>query len=107
MQRHSRDRCDDSAVREGVGTRPWIVDDDLWALIKPLLPPWPKRSPWPKPVDDRRCLQGNLFFLHQDIAWQLLPLTLGFGSGRALTPDVEHVYAAWARVVADGWRSFS
>jgi hypothetical protein len=25
----------------------------------------------------------------------------------ALTPDVEHVYAAWARVVDVGWRAFS
>jgi len=73
-----------------VTTRPWIVDDDLWALIEPLLPPWPKRSPGPKPVDDRLCLQGILYVLHQDIAWQLPPLELelelelelGFGSGQ-------------------------
>ncbi|MEV0600316.1 transposase [Streptomyces sp. NPDC050315] len=36
----------------------------------------------PKPVDDRLCLQGILYVLHQDIAWQLLPPELGFGSGR-------------------------
>ncbi|MFD5989723.1 winged helix-turn-helix domain-containing protein [Streptomyces cyaneofuscatus] len=29
------------------------------------------------------------------------------GDGRALTPDFEHVYAAWGRVVAAGWRVFS
>ncbi|MEE4423368.1 IS5 family transposase [Streptomyces sp. DSM 41528] len=63
-------------------TRPWIVDDDLWALIEPLLPPRPERSPGPKPVPDRLCLQGILYVLHQDIAWQLLPLELGFGSGQ-------------------------
>ncbi|MDT0543702.1 IS5 family transposase [Streptomyces sp. NPDC021354] len=63
-------------------TRPWTVDDDLWARIEPLLPPWPERSPGPKPVDDRLCLQGILYVLHQDIAWQLLPLELGFGSGQ-------------------------
>ncbi|MFJ7949395.1 transposase, partial [Streptomyces sp. NPDC096354] len=63
-------------------TRPWIVEDDLWARIEPLLPPWPERSPGPKPVDDRLCLQGILYVLHQDIAWQLLPLELGFGSGQ-------------------------
>ncbi|MFC9616986.1 hypothetical protein [Streptomyces sp. NPDC056938] len=28
------------------------MDDDLWALIEPLLPPWPERSPGPKPVGD-------------------------------------------------------
>jgi transposase len=64
----------------GVTNRPWIVDDDFWALIEPLLPPWPERSPGPRPVPDRLCLQGILYVLHQDIAWQLLPLELGFGS---------------------------
>jgi hypothetical protein len=52
------------------------VDDDLWALIKPLLPPWPGKSPDPRPVTDRLCRQG---ILHDHIAWQLLPLELGFG----------------------------
>ncbi|MFJ6444935.1 transposase [Streptomyces sp. NPDC091649] len=78
-----RDRCDDSAVRGGVSTRPWIVDDDLCALVEPLLPPWPERSPGPRSVWDRLCLQGILFVLYNDIAWQLPPLGLGFGSGQA------------------------
>lgn len=77
-----RVRCDDLAVVGRVSTRPWIVDNDLWAVIEPLLPPWPERSPGPKPVDDRLCLQGILYVLYQDIAWQLLPLELGFGSGQ-------------------------
>lgn len=59
-QRDGRDRCDDSAVWEGVSVRPWIVGDDLWALIEPFLPPWPQKAPGPKPVDDRLCLQGIL-----------------------------------------------
>ncbi|MFD4510199.1 transposase [Streptomyces sp. NPDC058457] len=58
------------------------MDDDLWALIEPLLPPWPERSPGPWPVPDRMCLQGILYVLHNDIAWQLMPLELGFGSGQ-------------------------
>ncbi|WP_162467295.1 transposase [Streptomyces cavernae] len=60
-------------------TRPWIVDDASWALIEPLLPPWPNRSPGP--VDDRPGLQGILYVLPHDIAWQLLPLSLEFGTG--------------------------
>ncbi|WP_240449980.1 IS5 family transposase [Streptomyces sp. S1] len=63
-------------------TRPWIVDDDLWVLIEPLLPPWPEKTPGPRPVPDRQCLQGILYVLINDIAWQLLPLELGFGSGQ-------------------------
>ncbi|MFJ8846677.1 transposase [Streptomyces cyaneofuscatus] len=58
------------------------MDDDLWALIEPLLQPWPERSPGPRPVPDRLCLQGILFVPYSDIAWQLLPLELGFGSGQ-------------------------
>ncbi|MFF3207703.1 IS5 family transposase [Streptomyces sp. NPDC002962] len=58
------------------------MDDDLWTLIEPLLPPWPERSPGPRPVADRLCLQGILYVLHNDIAWQLPPLELGFGSGQ-------------------------
>ncbi|MFJ6852947.1 IS5 family transposase [Streptomyces sp. NPDC091271] len=65
-----------------MGTRPWIVDDEVWALIEPLLPPWPERSPGPRPVPERLCLQGILFVLYNDIAWQLLPLELSFGSGQ-------------------------
>jgi transposase len=33
-------------------------------------------------VADRLCLQGVLYVLYNDIAWQLLPLELGFGSGQ-------------------------
>ena len=33
-------------------------------------------------MPDRLCLQGILYVLFNDIAWQLLPLELGFGSGQ-------------------------
>ncbi|MGC5535547.1 IS5 family transposase [Streptomyces sp. SR-10] len=59
-----------------------MVDDELWELIEPVLPPWPERAPGPKPVDDRLCFQGILYVLVNDIAWQFLPLELGFGSGQ-------------------------
>ncbi|MFE4552616.1 transposase [Streptomyces sp. NPDC056785] len=52
-------------------------------LIEPLLPPWPERSPVPRPVADRLCLQGILYVLHNDVAWQLLPLELGFGCAQS------------------------
>ncbi len=58
------------------------MDDELWALVEPLLPPRPERSPGPRPVSDRLCLQGILFVLYNDTAWQLLPLELGFSSGQ-------------------------
>lgn len=62
------DCCDDLTGRVGVTTRSWIVADNLWALIESLLPPWPERSPGPKPVSDWLCLQGILYVLHQYIA---------------------------------------
>ncbi|MET8168545.1 transposase [Streptomyces sp. NPDC005329] len=58
------------------------MDDDLWSLIEPLLPPWPEKAPGPRPVPDRQCLQGILYVLHNDIAWQLLPLESEFGSSQ-------------------------
>ena len=61
--------------------RPWEIDDGLWALIEPLLPPWPARSPGPRPVPDRLCLQGILFVLSTGIGWEDLPRELGYGSG--------------------------
>lgn len=64
-------------------TRPRFVDDDLRALMGLLLPPWPERSPDPRPVDDRRCLQGVLRVLFNGIAWQLLSLELELGSRQA------------------------
>ncbi|MEV6123085.1 transposase [Streptomyces sp. NPDC052077] len=67
---------------DGVTTRPWTVDAGVWALIEPLLPPWPGRSPGPRPVPDRLCLQGVLYTLRNDIAWQLPLLEIGFGSGQ-------------------------
>ncbi|WP_175233161.1 transposase, partial [Paraburkholderia humisilvae] len=43
-----------------------ILDDELWALIEPLLPPpKPRRSRYPgrKPLDNRAVLTGILFIL--------------------------------------------
>ena len=61
-----------------------ILDDDLWALIEPLLPP-PKqrraRYPGRKPLDDRAVLTGILFVLQSGIRWALLPQEMGCGSG--------------------------
>ena len=61
-----------------------ILDDDLWELIEPLLPP-PKqrraRYPGRKPLDDRAVLTGILFVLQNGIRWAMLPQEMGCGSG--------------------------
>jgi transposase len=63
--------------------RPWEIDDELWALIEPLLPKVERRRTHPgrKRLDDRTVLQGILFVLHTGIQWEWLPQELGFGSG--------------------------
>jgi transposase len=64
-------------------TKPWLVEDDLWELIEPLIPVPPRRVRYPgrKRLPDRLCLQGILFVLHTGIGWEDLPQELGFGSG--------------------------
>jgi transposase len=62
---------------------PWIVSDELWELIEPLLPVKERRFRYPgrRRLPDRQALQGILFVLHTGISWPHLPLELGFGSG--------------------------
>lgn len=64
-------------------SRPWIVSDELWSLIEPLLPePGPKLVEGRRPrIPDRQALCGILFVLHAGIQWEYLPQELGFGSG--------------------------
>ncbi|GGZ35151.1 hypothetical protein GCM10010365_64970 [Streptomyces poonensis] len=63
-------------------SRPWIVSDELWSLIEPLLPePAPKQVEGRLRVPDRQALCGILFVLHTGIQWEYLPQELGFGSG--------------------------
>jgi len=51
-------------------------------MVEPVLPPCSERSPGPRPVSDRLCLEGVLFVLHTGIPWQQLSPELGFGSGQ-------------------------
>ncbi|MGW7438214.1 IS5 family transposase [Streptomyces sp. NPDC054849] len=63
-------------------SRPWIVSDELWSLIEPLLPaPAAKQVEGRPRVPDRQALCGILFVLHTGIQWEYLPQELGFGSG--------------------------
>jgi transposase len=66
-----------------VAAKPWVVSDELWQRVEPLLPKITRRfrNPGRKRLDDRAALQGILFVLHTGIAWRHLPLELGFGSG--------------------------
>ena len=61
-----------------------ILDETLWEIIEPLLPPPKrrrKRSPGRKPIGHRQALSAILFVLKTGLAWELLPQELGWGSG--------------------------
>ena len=61
-----------------------LVSDELWELIRPLLPaPKPRRFRFPgrKPIDDRKALAGILFVLKTGIPWEDLPVEMGCGCG--------------------------
>ena len=62
---------------------PWIVSDDLWERIAPLLPVRPRRfrSPGRKRLPDRQVLCGILFVLHTGIQWSSCPSSWGSGRG--------------------------
>jgi len=60
-----------------------LVDDALWELIEPLLPPSPPRTGTrgrPR-LSDRAALTGILFVLRSGIPWEMLPPEMGCGSG--------------------------
>jgi transposase len=57
-----------------------LIDDALWSVIEPLLPPpKPRRKDHPgrRPVDPRRCLTGIVFVLKTGIPWEDLPAEMG------------------------------
>ena len=66
-----------------MASAPWIVSDELWLPIEPLLPKVERRFRYPgrKRLPDRQALQGILFVLYTGIAWRHLPTELGFGGG--------------------------
>jgi transposase len=59
-----------------------LVTDELWEVIKSLLP---EEEPKPKGgrprIDDRAALTGILFVLKSGIPWEMLPQEMGCGSG--------------------------
>ncbi len=59
-----------------------LVSDELWELIKPLLPPErPKPKGGRPPVPNRAALTGVFFVLRSGIPWEMLPQEMGCGSG--------------------------
>jgi transposase len=73
-----------------------LLDDELWQVIEPLLPPAKprrRRHPGRKLLGDRQTLTGILFVLKTGIAWEDLPQEMGCGSGMTCWRRL----AAWHR----------
>ena len=80
-----------------------LVDDELWELIEPLLPPpKPRRKRYPgrKPLDNRKALSGILFVLKSGIPWEMLPQEMECGSGMTCWRRLRewHETGAWQRL---------
>src|SRR5512146_515651 len=60
-----------------------VIDDELWAIIEPLLPA--ESPPSPKGgrprISNRAVLTGIVFVLKTGLPWEMLPSELGCGSG--------------------------
>ncbi len=80
-----------------------LVDDELWELIEPLLPPpKPRRKRYPgrKPLDNRKALSGILFVLKSGIPWEMLPQEMECGSGMTCWRRLRewHEAGVWQRL---------
>ena len=58
-----------------------LVDDALWQVVEPLLPPAHTSERGRPRLSDRAALTGILFVLKSGIPWEMLPQEMGCGSG--------------------------
>src|SRR5690242_4598022 len=79
-----------------------LVPDDLWELIRPLIPkPRRRRTRRGRPrVGDRAALTGILFVLKTGIPWEYLPPEMGCGSGMSCWRRLRdwHRAGVWRRL---------
>lgn len=69
-----------------------LVSDELWKIIKPLLPSETSKPKSGRPrVPDRAALSGIVFVLRTGILWGMLPNELGFGQRRDLLAALQRL----------------
>ena len=50
-----------------------LVDDELWELVEPLLPPEPEKPKGGRPrVPSRAALEGIVYVLRSGVPWRML-----------------------------------
>ena len=65
-------------IAEETITARWLVTDELWAVVKPILPKWTPSPKGGQPrKDDRLCPSGILFVLKTGIPWEDFPQEMG------------------------------
>ena len=59
-----------------------LVNDELWEILEPLLPPEPSKANGGRPrIPARAVLHGIVYVLRTGMPWKSLPKELGCGSG--------------------------
>jgi len=62
-------------------TKPWMVSDELWEKVEPLVPPAPSHAKGGRPrMDDRKAFAAIVYVLRTGIQWNALPVELGASS---------------------------
>jgi transposase len=77
-----------------------LVEDDLWAIIEPVLPKHTPTAMGGRPrASDRRVLTGIVFVLRTGIPWEYLPVEFGC-TGKTCWNRLREWHAAgvWTRV---------
>lgn len=70
----------------------WEIDDELWAIIEPiLLDYWPRKRTGRKPVDWRKCLNGIIYQMRAGCQWNKLPKRFGDDS------SVHRWFSRWSQ----------
>ena len=78
-----------------------LLTDELWELVRPLLPPEPPKPKGGRPrVPDRFALTGILFVLRTGTQWELLPQEMGCGCGMTCWRRLHawHKAGVWQRI---------
>src|SRR4051794_22935294 len=59
-----------------------LLPDELWEVIRPLIPPHAPQPKGGRPfLDDRKVLTGIIFILKTGLPWEDLPQEMGCGCG--------------------------